>query len=314
MYDTVIVRSALVIYVMIAGFAVFILGRNSAAPDSLKNVGILLASILPVLIAVLPYLNPERAEKNFTYVLFYDSKDGSVVSGDKWNPYSSSYIHMFTNLSKIPEALKAKNFSELMEVRGLDIIEKGIIEALLIKFSTHWDVEAKKFEGPASVSESWGSTSKFKTDAIPLAEVQKIFKHNPIIAKPGVLAGMNLSLPPDSKIICRSKDKSREIIFSNSYVNLQINLCASSGMVAQQGIWGVLSPDPENMNRYYLVEYRVDAIMTIKRTKSYSPEMKSYRRWYENICDILSGCDWGIVDKKIEKSLHRDAISKGLGR
>jgi len=61
------------------------------------------------------------------------------------------------------------------------------------------------------------------------------------------------------------------------------------------------------------IEYRVDAIMTIKRTKTYSPEMKSYRRWYENICNILSGYDWGVVDKKIEKSLHRDAISKALG-
>lgn len=314
MYDTFIVRIALIIYVLIAGFAVFILGRNSAAPDSLKNVGILLASILPVLIAVLPYLNPERIEKHFTYVLFYDSKDGVIITGDKWNPYSSSYMHMFTNLSEVPESLKAKNFSELMDARGLDIIEKGIIEAFLMKFSTHWDIEAKKFEGPASVSESWGSTSKFKTNPMPLAEVQRTFGYNPIIAKSGVLVGMNLNLPPDSKIICKSKDKSREIIFSNPYVNLQINFRASSGMVAQQGIWGVLKPDPQNMNRYYLVEYRVDAIMTIKRTKTYSPEMKSYRRWYENICDILSGCDWGVVDKKIEKSLQRDAISKALGR
>jgi len=150
MYDTFIVRIALIIYVLIAGFAVFLLGRNSAAPDSLKNVGILIASILPVLIAILPYLNPEKIEKHFTYVLFYDSKEGHIITGDKWNPYSSSYMHMFTNLSEVPGALKAKNFSELMEARGLDIIEKGIIEAFLMKFSTHWDIEAKKFEGPAS--------------------------------------------------------------------------------------------------------------------------------------------------------------------
>ena len=68
MYDTVIVRIALIFYVLFAGIAVFLLGRNSAAPDSLKNVGILIASILPVLIAVLPYLNPEKIEKHFTFV------------------------------------------------------------------------------------------------------------------------------------------------------------------------------------------------------------------------------------------------------
>ena len=81
MYDTFVVRMALVIYVLIAGFAVVILGKNSAAPDSMKNCGILLASILPVLIAVLPYLNSEKIEKHFTFALFYDAPNKNIIFG-----------------------------------------------------------------------------------------------------------------------------------------------------------------------------------------------------------------------------------------
>ena len=316
MYDTVIVRIALIIYVVIAGSVVFLLGRNSAAPDSLKNVGILMASILPVLIAVLPYLNPEKIEKHFTFALFFDAKDKKVISGNAWNPYSSSYIHMFTNLSQVPDALDATSFADLMESKGLNIIEKGIIQALLMKFSNHWDIEAKKFEGPASTSESWSSNSKLETKPVKLVEIQEVFKHNPLITKQGVLTIPNqqICLPPKCKIGVETTDKSRSIILKNPYATVKIVFHASSGMVAQQGIWGVLTPDPANMNRYYIVEYRVDVTLLINRTKVYSPEMKNYRKWFENICDILSGYDWNVVDKKIEKSLNRDAISKTLGR
>ena len=54
MFDSLGVRIALGFYVIFAGIALFLLWRNSAASDALKNAGILLASILPVVIAVFP--------------------------------------------------------------------------------------------------------------------------------------------------------------------------------------------------------------------------------------------------------------------
>ena len=313
MYDTFIVRIFLVAYVLIAGFAVFILGRNSAAPDSLKNVGILIASILPVLIAVLPYLNSEKIEKHFTFALFYDAPNKNIIFGNSWNAYSSNYIHMFTNVSQVSGALKAETLTDIMESKGLNLIEKGIIEALLLKFSTHWDIETKKFEGPVSSSESWDSSSKLKSEPMELAKIREIFKRNPLIVTPGVIVSPQICLPSGSKIRVETMGKSRAIIISNSYVTLRIDFHASSGTVAQQGVWGILTSDPTNMNRYYAIEYKVDSTLFINRTKSYSPEMKHYRRWFENICDTLSGYDWSVVDKKIERNLNRDVISKALG-
>lgn len=314
MFDTFVVRIALIIYVLIAGFAVLILGRNSAAPDSMKNCGILLASILPVLIAVLPYLNSEKIEKHFTFALFYDATNKNIISGDILNAYSSSYIHMFTNTSEVVGALKAETLLDMMESKGLDLIEKGIVEALFMKFSIHWDIESRKFEGPVSSSESWDSSSKLKSNSLELAKIHEIFKHNPLIATAGVIVHPQICLPPGSKVRVEAMGKSRIIIISNPYVTIRINFYASSGTVAQQGVWGVFTPDPKNMNRYYAIEYKIDSTLFINRMKTYSPEMKHYQRWFENICDTLSRYDWSVIDKKIERNLNREAISKTLGK
>ena len=305
------VRSWLAIYALLASFAVFLLWRNSAAPDGFKNVGILVASILPVLIVTFPYLNQEKIERHSTFVLFYDSKNKSITSGDKPNPYSSSYMHMFTNLTE--DALKVENFSELMEAKGFDIIEKGIVEALSLKFSNHWDIEMRKFEGPASTSETISPKSTFRSDPIQLAKIQEIFKHNLLIAKLSVLVFPKIYFPPNGQINVKITENSRTILFNNSYITLEIAFHASSGMVTQQGIWGVLTLDPLDMNRYYIVEYPVDIKLSIKRTRAYSPEVKTYKRWFENVCDTLSQYDWNVVDKKVDKTLSREAISKILG-
>ena len=312
MLDHVVVRVALSIYILFAGVALILLWRNSAAPDGLKNAGILLASILPVLIVILPYLNKEKVEKDFTFIIFYDSKEKVVTFGNDYNPYGQSYIHMFTNLSKIPSSLRADNISDLTHSRkGLNIIEKGIIGAMLLKFSNHWDIEQKKFEGPISTSESWSYNSKLKTTSVPLSKITEIFPKNPLIT-PEVLGPFQLNIPLDCNIKVEDKNRSRAIIFDNPYVTLRIAYRYSSSGVAQQGVWGVLPSDSTNMNRYYVVEYRIDATLFIKSTKVYSPKMKKYKNWFENICGILANYDWNVVDKKIEKSLGRDAISKTL--
>ena len=78
------------------------------------------------------------------------------------------------------------------------------------------------------------------------------------------------------------------------------------------GCGGVLKIDPKNPNRYYAIEYRIVASQKINKTKVYAPEMGSYRRWFENICDMLQKFDWSTVNQQIEKSLTREAVSKIL--
>lgn len=314
MFDSIGVRVALFFYVVFAGIALFLLWRNSAASDALKNAGILVASILPVVIAVLPYLNQEKIEKHFNFILFYDAKDKIITSGKPFNPYFLSYGNMFTNLSLVPGALGATDSSEQIEAKGLNIIEKGVVEALHWKFFTHWDIERRKFEGPLGTSETWESRSKLDAKFFETSKIREIFKHNPLIAKPGVLVGEGIYLPPKSKINVKTTDLYQTIIITNPYVTLKIACRAPFGMVAQQGIWGVLTPDPAFPNRYMTLEYQVDATLSINRTKAYSPEMKYYKKWFENVSDALSAYDWNVVDRKIEHGLNREAISKVLGK
>ncbi|MBU4257600.1 MAG: hypothetical protein KKC39_00185 [Candidatus Omnitrophica bacterium] len=313
MFDSNVVKISLFFYIILAGLALFLLWRNSAAPDALKNAGILLASILPVLIVVLPYFKQEIITRQYSFALFYDSENKQIVVGDKFNPYYSNYMYMFTNLSKIPNALDAKDFSEVMDKKGIDIVEKGIVDTLIGKFMMHWDIETKKFEGPVGRSESWSGASKLHKETIPISEIQKIFKSNPFIATPGIIVHPNTSVPPKTSITVKTDNRCRAIVFVNPFAVMEIDIAPSSGMVAQHGIWGAIIADPKNMNRYYVIEYKITANLKLNKTKVYSPEMKYYRKWFENVCDVLERFDWSTVDKNIEKTLNREAISKILG-
>lgn len=312
MFDSNLVRIFATIYIICSGFALWLLWHNSAAPDALKNTGLLLASLLPVFIAVLPYIKEEKTSRQFVFDLFYDTVDKRVIGGDKFSPYDSNYMHMFTNLSLVPDALAAKDFSEIMDKKGLDIIEKGVVEALLSKFMMHWDIETKKFQGPIGTSETGSWASKLQSETIQLSEIQNIFKHNPLISKEGVLVQSKISMPPKTIINIKKEDKDRTIIIENPYSSIEISIRPSMAGVAQQGIWGIVASDPKNKNRYFVIEYKVTTTFVQKRANVYAPEMKNYKMWFENICDILQKFDWGTVDRQIENRLNREAISKIL--
>ena len=312
MFDSNLVRIFATIYIICSGFALWLLWHNSAAPDALKNTGLLLASLLPVLIAVLPYIKEEKSLRHFVFDLFYDTQTKEIIGGDKFSSYDSNYMYMFTNLSLVPDALTAKDFSEVMDKKGLDIIEKGIIQSLLSKFMMHWDIETRKFQGPIGSSESASWVSQLNSEAIQLSDIQNIFKHNPLISKQGVLVQPKLSKPPKSIIKIKNEDKARAFIIENPYSSIEIVIRPSMAEVAQQGIWGIVASDPKNKNRYFAIEYKVIITFVQKRANVYAPEMKNYKMWFENICDTLQRFDWGTVDRQIENRLNREAISKIL--
>ncbi len=313
MFDSNLVRVFLIIYGIIAVGVSVLLWINSAASDALKNVGILMASLLPVVVTVFPYLKADKIERCYNYVLFYDSKEKRIITGtgniqDMDNPYFRNYIDMFTNLSD--ENLKAESLDEIMEgAKGFNIIEKGIIEALMSRFMSCWDIELKKFKGLGSKRFEWHGNPKSETKVIELLQVKKIFSYNPLISAPNILIPLKgMTLPPDCIIQAKNTDYSREISFNTSYVKLQISMMFPYGKPIQQGVWGVLLPNSQDIHRYYAIVYPITATFYIKKTKAYAPEMESYRKWFENVCDVLSEYDWNTIDEQIEKSLNRNAI------
>ena len=67
-----IVKLGIIFYVVIAIPVTIFLWRNSAAPDGIRNSGIMIVGLLPALLAVLPYLKIQELKKEFIFSLFFD--------------------------------------------------------------------------------------------------------------------------------------------------------------------------------------------------------------------------------------------------
>lgn len=80
--DPIVARVFVVIYAVLATAVAFLMWKNAGSEDALKNAGIAVASILPVLVAVLPYLRREQKSVEYDYALIYDSHENRATLVD----------------------------------------------------------------------------------------------------------------------------------------------------------------------------------------------------------------------------------------
>ncbi len=312
MTEAAFVRSFLVVYALSAAFAVWLIWMNAAATDALKNATIAVASALPLLVAALPYLSRERTSARFDLILIYDSQEKCFATGNSWNAYQAAYSNMFTNLAEIPDATKAETLEKAMENKGLDIIEKGILEGMLELFFQGWDLELSEHPGPVGTAKSYHSASTEAQMVVPIDQLRAYFEHNKLITQPGVLVFSKLVLPPDTDIRSQPEPDARTIILTNPLTKTVISIHPSMAIVAQRGVWGVVDQDITAPNRYYTISYEVSVTMTSSLLKRYAPKMKPMRRWFTVLTDRIASFDWKRVETEIEHSRLRDALSKSL--
>lgn len=316
MSEVLIVRVALAIYGVLALLTLFLMWNNAGATDAIKNAGIMCASLLPILIVVLPYLISEKMAAQYTYALFYDSHQKEIILGDTDNPYSSNYMLAFSNLSKNKDDLKAQTLDDFAYRKGFDIIEKGIIESLSMYFGQDWNIIINESEGPSGKTRTIGSADRSAKTSLILEtnELKKIFQHNKLIANDVILPAPKITLPPGSKMTTmQKKEYLRSIKIKNRFSEVDIEIFANMGTVAQRGIWGIFKSDPTNMNRFYSQHYVIKLTMETEKFKRYSPKMEGYRKWFSNLSEVLSEYDWEKVNKKIESIELRKAISNSWG-
>jgi hypothetical protein len=316
MSEVNIVRGALVIYGILAFLTLFLMWNNASATDAIKNAGIMCASLLPILIVVLPYLISEKMFAQYTYALFYDSQQKEIISGDSDNPYASNYMLAFSNLSKEKDNLKAQTLEDFAYRKGFDIIEKGIIESLSLYFGKDWNIIINESEGPSGKALTIGSADGSAKTSLILEtnQLKEMFQHNKLIVNDVILPTPKIALPQDSKMTTTQKEQYlRFIKIKNRFSEVNIEIFANMGVVAQQGIWGIFKADPTNMNRFYSQHYVVKLTMETARLKRYSPEMEGYRKWFLNLSKVLSEYDWDKVNKKVESTELRKTISNSWG-
>ena len=308
MIDSFLVRAVVIpIYIIIVIFTVFLLWKNSAASDSLKNCGILLASLLPILIAILPYLNSQVQKNTYTYVLFYDSVKKSIITGNDINAYAGVTRSLIGDLKQ--DYLQAETPVDFMADKGADLIEKSIMTNLIFRFSQIWNPGDVEYGLPNMQAATYKS-SNLPDIKISLEQIKQEFSQNPLIQQLNTKGGAQISLPTNSTL--KVKREKRMIIIDNPQFSIEIQLTGSMSGRLQQGIPGVLEPDSTNPYRYYTVAFAVKVSMSSKKFNRYSPQMPEYQKFYDNICRVLSTMDWSTVNTKVEKSLLDKAVNKIL--
>jgi hypothetical protein len=305
-----VVRCVVIICAVLALLSFALIWQNASAPDALKNTGILLAATVTVLLSVLPYFRKEHLKTRYSLVLLFDSKEHTLITGESWNAYAGAYMEMFTNLSQIKDAVQGDGFSEFMGPKGLDIIEKGLLQILMTGFQSNWDLIRTESETPNFHSVELANGPARNGKEFTISSIRTKFHGNPLITTEGVLINEIMVLPPASDITIERKGNIRAISIKNPYVVLTIKFQPTSSGVLQQGVWGILSPDKADMNRYSGINFQVEICMD--QRSWYLPDNDSYKRWFQNICDFVAELDWRQVESKVEKATNRRAITQLL--
>lgn len=325
----IISKGFLVFYVIIAFGASLFLWINIDSPDSLKNIGILFSSVLPVAISVLPYLNTVTIERQYTYRLFFDNTIGGLVLGDDRSAYSLAYLRVFSNIPRnkggqtMPSpssqmetayALDANNPGDFLSQRGLDIIERAVLEELMLKFGLSWDKNQQTIKIKIINNTTIVPTSGFSGEFIDLPHIRTLFRHNKIISNPQTLASFGIVLPPRTKISPKFGQGPRELVISNRYASIKIIMSPYSSEVLPHGVLDILPDDSQNMAKYYYLDFHVSIFVKFARLQNFSHKMKVYRLWVDNLISALGQCDWDKISEETDKKLFRQATSVILQR
>lgn len=312
-----IVRLAVGIYVLLGVFVVFSLWWNAAATDATQNTGIVLAGLLPALIAVLPYLEKKELKREFVLALFFDEATQKVVFGDVDGPYVRAYHSVFANLNDsdfrpVPrldsegnEVAQNVSWPDFHSTIGWDLIERALLNKISTTFLGHWDMEFLSPHNTPHGTQRMGKMGRGSNLKLPMSKIASRFNHNRLIRdRAETLAPPFLNLPPESEVRTSQDEFRRDILIINRFAKpLRISTAPSSGGIAPRGVWGVL----KSSNGLHILLYSVEIVLDLPRW-SRSPEAKPYVRWFDNIAESLAGLDWNAIDQEIERGLFRQLL------
>ncbi len=311
-------KGLLVIYSGLALVGVTLIWANLGAADSARNIGILVASIIPVIIASSGSVKNETLSNTFSFLLMFDNKKGQLTTGNPINPYSSRYLRMLVNVDKVPDLLVSKDpFKEYLGEgrKGLNLIEYGVLSSLQERFHQTWDVALIKRSDANGTSTSWGvGQSGIPGTPVKLSQLRQMISDNPAATILDGFFSDTLWLPPKSQLEISNPAKNLRLIrIHSAKFETKITLAAAGGGIQQQGVWGILDPDPKEMNRYHGFSFPVAVETNISWRVLSSRERALYRKWHENVASILEQYDWALLANDGKEAMNRRVAIKVLG-
>lgn len=250
-----IVRIAVLLYLALGAYVAVSLWRNPEAPNSLQNAGVLLAALLPALIAVLPLSTPTELKKEFNLVLFFDEESKQVVQTDLFSPYLTAYSQLFTGIDpldlksrdikdeEVPEGTAKQYWPSFHQEKGLDLIERLVLMTFVNENHMRWDIEYQSHATPVGIVRE-GKFGEQKFTKIEVATLSPMLVHNQLFrGKPIIHTWPSFTIPLGSKFSVQGDNQSRTIsIDIPHHGSLTISISPSSAGVAPSGVWGLLPP------------------------------------------------------------------------
>lgn len=308
------VRIAVLLYLALGAYVAVSLWRNPAAPNSLQTAGVLLAALLPALIAVLPLSTPSELKKEFNLVLFFDEESKQLVQTALFSPYLAAYSQLFANIDpsdlksreikdeEVPEEMAKQYWPSFHKEKGLDLIERLILMTFVNENHMRWDVEYQSHTTPGGITRE-GEFGEQKFTTINVGKLAPMLEHNQLFrGKPIILGWGSFTIPPNSKFSVQGDNRNRTIsIDIPQHGFLTISVSPSSGGVAPSGIWGLLAPN-ENL---VALQYRT--VVKLKY-RPHAVDGQVLERWFDNTSAMVAKLDWATIDSELERTLMRKRL------
>ncbi|WP_108125738.1 hypothetical protein [Saccharospirillum mangrovi] len=307
----IIVRIAVSIYLILGGVAAISLWRSAAAPDALQNSGIIIAGLLPALIAVLPYLKSSQLSENFELVLIFDEDARSVIPNAELDIYSRTYSNLYSNLDPINLLSREIGDDEVREgdakqywiffnkEKGWDLIERLILLSFAHRFRGSWDIELSSRQTPTGhVIEGQYGDSESKEIRLDVI-AKEMFHHNKIIQEGWMdLVPPFFHIPNGGTFTVEATSRSRIFTIKNRKATLKIDISPAGGEELHS-LWGQYLPQNLNWAALY---YRVEVSLTYQK---YSTDGARYEQWFKNTANEIQQYDWNTIEENRQNELLR---------
>ncbi len=316
MFEINIVRFAVIVYIGLGGFMAFLLWRNPAASNALPNAGIVLAGLLPAFIAILPYWKKIEITNNYNLVLFFDEESRQVINTGLFSPYLRAYHNLYVvdnpsdlksreiSDDEVPEDSAKQYWPVFHHEKGLDLIERLVLNSFANEFHVRWNIEYQSKQTPTGKTRTGSFVGNTQSKTIQTSSLNKMLEHNQLFK--GRLVNFDwpsFELPPNSKFLIQEKEGSRVITIEIPSVSglITMSISPSHSGIAPGGVWGVFKPN----DSLSVLEYRTEIKLTYR---SNAIDSKAIKRWFDNISRNISKFDWETIDSEVERSLMRQLL------
>lgn len=304
----------LTVYVLLAGPLLVFLFVNRNSAEIFSHSSVLLASLLPVFLSVLALVKDETISHQLEMRVIFDRERKIFLQGGGTNAYTQDYAMVFSGLGNLPLGTL---FDHDEGKSALNLIEKGVLDALAYEFQAPWTENAAPFDS---------------------GYLSRTFTHNKILTTPATNATLNgqgsmifpmppgglfggilttIFLPSGCELLPLPIESTtrRSFVIRKRQSEIRFDIRSNWGSIMQhRESWlnAFDLPATFDETRFFQMAFRVDVSLKVHWFARLSSGAEEFRQTYSRAVSQLSRFDWPAVQEKIDRELESEAIQKIL--